>query len=146
MGELYKISSIDWRPSPVTALATSVDGLRVAAARQDGSLELWLVSPGSIGWHCQLVMSLLTLPPPHYYYYYKVLIYLIFFVFLMQTIHGDPSKRVSSLVWCPGGSNGLPCGRLFSSNIDGSVSKWDLFHLKQTVLYFTFFYFLPPFL
>ncbi|MED6133282.1 hypothetical protein PIB30_027043 [Stylosanthes scabra] len=104
MGEIYKINSIDWKPSPVTALATSLDGLRVAAARQDGSLELWLVSPGSIGWHCQL------------------------------TIHGDPSTRVSSLVWCPGGSNGMPCGRLFSSNIDGSVSKWDLFRLKQTTV------------
>ncbi|CAL0322514.1 unnamed protein product [Lupinus luteus] len=106
MGELYKISSIDWKPSPVIALATSVDGLRVAAARQDGSLELWLVSPGSIGWHCQL------------------------------TIHGDPDKRVSSLIWCPDGSNhDSCCGRLFSSNVDGSVSKWDLFHLKQmTVL------------
>ncbi|KAL1315512.1 WD repeat-containing protein PCN isoform X1 [Arachis hypogaea] len=104
MGEIYKINSIDWRPSPVVALATSVDGLRVAAARQDGSLELWLVSPGSIGWHCQL------------------------------TIHGDPTTRVSSLLWCPGGSNGMPCGRLFSSNIDGSVSKWDLFHLKQTTV------------
>ncbi|OIW20872.1 hypothetical protein TanjilG_24950 [Lupinus angustifolius] len=106
MGELYKISSIDWKPSPVIALATSVDGLRVAAARQDGSLELWLVSPGSIGWHCQL------------------------------TIHGDPDKRVSSLIWCPDGSNDdNSCGRLFSSNVDGSVSKWDLFHLKQmTVL------------
>ncbi|KAL4372386.1 hypothetical protein S245_021936 [Arachis hypogaea] len=104
MGEIYKINSINWKPSPVIALATSVDGLRVAAARQDGSLELWLVSPGSIGWHCQL------------------------------TIHGDPTTRVSSLLWCPGGSNGMPCGRLFSSNIDGSVSKWDLFHLKQTTV------------
>ncbi|XP_027329918.1 WD repeat-containing protein PCN-like isoform X1 [Abrus precatorius] len=101
MGELYKISSIDWRPSPVVALATSVDGLRVAAARQDGSLEVWLVSPGSIGWHSQL------------------------------TIHGDPNRRVSSLVWCSGGSDG---GRLFSSNIDGSVTKWDLFHLNQTTV------------
>ncbi|KAL2318430.1 hypothetical protein Fmac_032306 [Flemingia macrophylla] len=90
-----KISSIDWRPSPVVALAASFDGSRVAAARQDGSLEIWLVSPGSIGWHCQL------------------------------TIHGDPNGRVTSLIWCPGGS------RLFSSHIDGSVAKWDLFHLKQ---------------
>ncbi|XP_061366874.1 WD repeat-containing protein PCN-like isoform X2 [Gastrolobium bilobum] len=104
MGELYKISSIEWKPSPVIALANSVDGLRVAAARQDGSLELWLVSPGSIGWHCQL------------------------------TIHGDPNKRVSSLIWCPGGSIEMPCGRLFSSNIDGSISRWDLFHLKQTTV------------
>ncbi|KAI4316603.1 hypothetical protein L6164_024569 [Bauhinia variegata] len=105
MLEPHRISSIDWRPSPVVSLATSIDGLQVAAGREDGSLEVWLVSPGSVGWHCQL------------------------------TIHGDPSTRVSSLIWCPAGSSGMPCGRLFSSNIDGSVSKWDLFHLKQkTVL------------
>ncbi|TKY57908.1 Cirhin protein [Spatholobus suberectus] len=102
MADLRRLSSIDWKPSPVVALATSFDGLRVAAARQDGSLEIWLVSPGSVGWHCQL------------------------------TIHGNPNGRVTSLIWCPGGSDG---SRLFSSNVDGSVTKWDLFHLKQkTVL------------
>ncbi|KAI3904962.1 hypothetical protein MKW92_033049 [Papaver armeniacum] len=51
-----------------------------------------------------------------------------------KTIHGDPNSRVTSLVWCRSNCKTMPDGRLLSSSIDGSISEWDLFHLKQKIL------------
>ncbi|KAL6561169.1 hypothetical protein OROMI_016770 [Orobanche minor] len=51
---------------------------------------------------------------------------------LSLTIHGEPASRVSSLVWCGAASEeGSGAGRLFFSSIDGSISEWDLFGLRQ---------------
>lgn len=54
--------------------------------------------------------------------------------FWPQTIHGNHTSRVSSLVWCGAASGDSNNGRLLSSSIDGSISEWDLFDLRQKVL------------
>ncbi|XP_011628033.1 U3 small nucleolar RNA-associated protein 4 homolog isoform X2 [Amborella trichopoda] len=104
MLDIQSISSIEWKPSPVVALATCTDKSQVAVARGDRSLEIWLVASGAVGWHCQL------------------------------TIQGKPGSTISSLVWCCSGSKSTMPGRLFSSSIDGSISEWDLFSLKEKIV------------
>ncbi|KAL2645510.1 hypothetical protein R1flu_013097 [Riccia fluitans] len=97
MLEVHRWRQIDWAPSAVIALATSVDGTVVAAARENGSIELWNVAPGSVGWHCHL------------------------------TIPGKEEAAVSSLVWCKaGGNQSTPLGRLFSAGLDGFITEWNL--------------------
>ncbi|KAJ3673400.1 hypothetical protein LUZ60_006774 [Juncus effusus] len=102
--QVRRCSSVEWKPAAVLAMAASWDGSQVAVARDGGAVEIWLVSPGSVGWHCQL------------------------------TIHGDSNCKVSSLVWSRPRSKSEKVGRLLSSSIDGSVSEWDIFSLKQKKL------------
>ncbi|CAM6083883.1 unnamed protein product [Calypogeia fissa] len=97
MLEVHRWRQIDWRPSAVVALATSVNGTVVAAARENGAIELWNVAPGSVGWHC-----LLTIP-------------------------GKEDAAISSLVWCKSWDEEVsPLGRLFSAGLDGFITEWDL--------------------
>lgn len=97
MLEVHRCRQIEWAPSAVVALATSVNGAAVAVARENGAIEIWIVAAGSLGWHCQL------------------------------TIPGRQGAAISSLVWCQSLEvNASPLGRLFSSGLDGLVTEWDL--------------------
>jgi len=58
MLEVHRCRQIEWSPSAVVALATSVNGVAVAVARENGAIEIWSVAAGSLGWHCQLVCAL----------------------------------------------------------------------------------------
>lgn len=61
MLEVHRCRQIEWSPSAVVALATSVNGAAVAVAREDGAIEIWSVAAGSLGWHCQLVCGCCSL-------------------------------------------------------------------------------------
>lgn len=97
MLEVHRCRQIEWSPSAVVALATSVNGAAVAVARENGAIEIWSVAAGSLGWHCQL------------------------------TIPGRQGAAISSLTWCQAlGEDASPLGRLFSSGLDGLVTEWNL--------------------
>ncbi|CAI7761986.1 unnamed protein product [Closterium sp. NIES-53] len=113
--EVHKCQAIDWRPSAVTALAASCDSAVVAAARENGDIEIWRVAAGAVGWACEL------------------------------RIPGRRDAAISSLVWCsppsylPSPAAGtLPAGlaargRLFSASLDGTITEWNLATLAPQV-------------
>ncbi|CAK9875951.1 unnamed protein product [Sphagnum jensenii] len=101
MLEVHRCRQIDWAPSAIVALATSFDGTVVAAARENGAIEIWSVAAGSVGWHCQLKIA------------------------------GRKDAAVSSLVWCQPGAEDEPRGRLFSAALDGFITEWDLRTLQS---------------
>lgn len=45
---LHRARIVEWSPTAVTALAATADGTVVAAARENGSIELW----NTAHWQC----------------------------------------------------------------------------------------------
>ncbi|KAJ7533600.1 hypothetical protein O6H91_13G056600 [Diphasiastrum complanatum] len=105
MLEVHRLRHLEWKPTPVVALAESVDGSSVAAARESGAIEIWNVAPGSVGWHCEL-----TLP-------------------------GRKDAAISSIAWCSyKRRTGSAQGRLFSAGLSGFITEWDLETLQPKVV------------
>ena len=51
---LHRVRFVEWAPSPVTAAAARPDGAVLAAAREDGEIELW----DACAWACLAVRLL----------------------------------------------------------------------------------------
>lgn len=53
MVALHRARIVEWSPTAITALAATVDGTLVAAARESGSIEIW----NTEHWQCIKVRS-----------------------------------------------------------------------------------------
>ncbi len=137
---VHRCRFAEYIPATIYAIAFSIDGSRLALARRDGNIEIWVVHDSSSSfWFGERVRHFSPISRQHcatrfdYSNQFET-DFVGIHLFLQIIINKEP---VRSLVWTR--ANGED--RLFSSGLSGNIIEWDLTTSKKKVPAFFIFFF-----